>query len=223
MPRAAHAAPRRARRSDYERTRRRLLDSARSLMAERGPESLTVSAVAHAAELNRTTAYQHFRTRDELVRAVSEEIVAEVVGVLADPRPLPERIDSLVTYTLERPEIARLALHLLLSESPFPRAAWNRAVSEVRKIAESAGGREGVDPEMLLHVLMASGILWPLHARSEFEDAASARRATERLARELKRLLLFGLLRPEAWPELVASLETDAPASGRRKNKRRDP
>ena len=223
MPRAAHSAPRRARRSDYERTRRRLLDAARSLMAERGPESLTVSAVAHAAELNRTTAYQHFRTRDELVRAVSEEIVAEVVGVLADPRPLPERIDSLVTYTLERPEIARLALHLLLSESPFPRAAWNRAVSEVRKIAEGAGGREGVDPEMLLHVLMASGILWPLHARSEFEDAASARRATERLARELKRLLLFGLLRPEAWPELVASLETDAPASGRRKNKRRDP
>jgi hypothetical protein len=76
---------------------------------------------------------------------------------------------------------------------------------------------------MLLHVLMASGILWPLHARSEFEDAASARRATERLARELKRLLLFGLLRPEAWPELVASLEEDAPASGRRKSKRRDP
>ena len=206
---------------DYERTRRRLLDGARTLMAERGPEGLTVSAVAHAAELNRTTAYQHFRSRDALVRAVTDELIAEIVGVLADPRPLGERIDFLATYFLERPEIARLALHLLLSESPFPRDAWNRAVSEVRRIADGAGGRSGVDPEMLLHVLMASGILWPLHARSEFEDAASARRATRRLARELKRLLLFGLLRPEAWPELVASLEQDAPASGRRR--RREP
>ena len=32
-----------------------------------GPEALTVSSVARAAGLNRTTAYQHFRTRDELV------------------------------------------------------------------------------------------------------------------------------------------------------------
>jgi AcrR family transcriptional regulator len=219
MARAAHPAPRRPRRTDYERTRRRLLDAARSLMAERGPESLTVTAVARAAELNRTTAYQHFHTRDELVRAVSDELVADVVQVLTDPRPLAERIDFLANYFVERPEIARLALHLLLSESPFPRAAWDRAVSEVRKIAEGAGGRHGVDPEMLLHVLMASGILWPLHARSEYEDAASARRATRRLARELKRLLLYGLLRPEAWPELVASLEEDAPA----RRKRRDP
>ena len=81
------------RRSDHERTRRRILDAARRLMADRGPDGLTVSAVARAAELNRTTAYQHFRTRDELVRAVSDELVAEVVRLLSDPRPLPVRID----------------------------------------------------------------------------------------------------------------------------------
>ena len=88
MPRAAHLAPRRARRMDYERTRRRLLDGARTLMAERGPEGLTVSAVAHAAELNRTTAYQHFRTRDALVRAVTDELIAEIVGRARRP-PAP--------------------------------------------------------------------------------------------------------------------------------------
>jgi hypothetical protein len=107
----------------------------------------------------------------------------------------------------------------MLSESPFPREAWERATAEVRKIAEGPGGRDGVDAEMLLHVLMAGAILWPLHARSEFEDADAARRATQRLTRELKRLLLYGLFRPEAWPELVASLEAGAPASAHRKRR----
>ena len=207
MPRPVRPPPRRPRRLDYERTRRRILDAARQLMADRGPESLTVSAVARAAELNRTTAYQHFRTRDELVAAVSDELVSEAVRVLADPRPLPERIDLLAHHFLDHPEFARLALHLVLTESPFPREAWDRAVAEVRRISEDPGGQQGVDPEMLLHVMMSVGILWPLHARSEFPDAAAARRATARLIREVKRLLLYGLFRPEAWPALVASLE----------------
>jgi len=66
--------PRRERRSDFQHTRRRIVEAARRLMGERGPESLTVSAVAHAAAINRTTAYQHFRTRDELVRGVTQHL-----------------------------------------------------------------------------------------------------------------------------------------------------
>jgi hypothetical protein len=60
---------------------------------------------------------------------------------------------------------------------------------------------------MLGHVLMAVAILWPLHARIESEDAAAARAASRRFTRELKRLLLYGLFRPEAWPDLVASVD----------------
>jgi AcrR family transcriptional regulator len=218
---AGQAAPLRERRQDYALARRRLLDAARRLMADRGPDGLTVSAVAHAAELNRTTAYQHFRTRDALVAAVSDELVTEIIRLLSDPRPLPDRIDFLVQYLVEHPEFARFALHLMLTESPFPREAWVRAVAETRQLSAGAGGQDGVDPEMLLHVLLSVGILWPLHARSEFENASAARRATVRLTRELKRLLLYGVFRPAAWPELVASLEPAAPALASRKKRDR--
>ena len=78
MPRALRETPPRARRSDHQLTRRRILDAARRLMGEQGPESLTVSGVARAAQINRTTAYQHFRTRDELVGAVMAEVSREV-------------------------------------------------------------------------------------------------------------------------------------------------
>jgi AcrR family transcriptional regulator len=210
MPRAASPPPRRARRSDFERTRRRIVEAARGLMAERGPESLTVSAVARAAEINRTTAYQHFRTRDELVGAVTTELIGEVGAVVARPGAIIERIDEIAGYFVDHPEIARLALHLLLSESPFPREAWRPVLAELRALAETGGVHRDVDPEMLVHVLMSVAILWPLHARIESENAAAARAATRRFTRELKRLLLYGLLRPEAWPDLVASVEPEA-------------
>jgi len=221
MLRAPSSPPRRARRSDFERTRRRIVDAARRLLAERGPESLTVSAVAHAAEINRTTAYQHFRTRDELVGAVTAELIDEVRARLAEPLPMAERIDYLAGYFVDHPEIARLALHLLQTESPFPREWWTPFLQEMRDLTASAGGRANVDAEMLGHVLMAVAILWPLHARIEYEDDAAARAATQRFTRELKRLLLYGLFRPEAWPDLVASVERQPAPGGRRR--RRDP
>ena len=214
MP-TASPAPARLRRSDFHRTRQKILSAARTLMAERGPESLTVSAVAHAAEINRTTAYQHFRTRDELVRAVTDELIGEVAALLAQARPAADRLDHIAAYFLDHPEIARLALYLLLGDSPFPRVAWEPYLAEMRRYDASGALQPGVDTEMLPQVLMAVAVLWPLYARVEYEDDAAARAATERFARELKRLLLYGLLRPEAFPDIVADVGRP-PAKGTR-------
>lgn len=206
-----HAAPRRARRSDFQRTRESIVEAARRLMAGRGPESLTVSAVAHAAGINRTTAYQHFRTRDELVSAVSDELTQELGAYLATHRPVVEHLDAIAGYFLEHPELARLALYWLLSESPIPRAGMDLFRQETRKAAEEGGSPSDADPEMLGHLLVSVAVLWPLSVRIEFEGVDAQRAATARLARELKRLLLYGVLRPEQWPRLVADV---APRSG---------
>jgi AcrR family transcriptional regulator len=216
MPTAGHAAPRRPRRSDFQRTRERIVEAARRLMGERGPESLTVSAVAHAAGINRTTAYQHFRTRDELVRAVTEELIDEVGAYLSTQRPIVEHIDAVAGYFLERPELARLAIYWLLSESPVPSAGMELFLQETRGIVEEGGAQGDADPEMLGHLMMGVAVLWPLHARIEFEDTDARRVATARLARELKRVLLYGLLRPEHWPSLVREVSrAPAPAAQR--------
>jgi AcrR family transcriptional regulator len=211
---------RRERRSDFQRNRGRIVDAARRLMAERGPEGLTVSAVAHAAGINRTTAYQHFRTRDALVRAVSEELIAEVAAFLEAQRPIVRNIDAIAGYFLEHPELARLALHWLLAEMPTPRAAMELMLHETRNLVAGGGARGDADPEMLGHLMMGVAVLWPLHARIAFEDAEARRTATVRLARELKRVLLYGLLRPEEWPDLASEVAREgepAPLRGRRK------
>src|SRR5262245_39397387 len=139
VARTALPTPPRARRSDFQRTRERIVAAARREIGERGPESLTVSGVAHAAGINRTTAYQHFRTRDELVHAVSEELVAELRAFLASQRPMVEHIDAIAGYFLDHPEVARLALYWLLTDSPAPRAGIELFRQEMRAAVEEEG------------------------------------------------------------------------------------
>jgi AcrR family transcriptional regulator len=219
LPPKGNAAPRRARRADFQRTRERIVEAARREIGERGPESLTVSAVAHAAGINRTTAYQHFRTRDELVRAVSEELRTELRSYLATQQPMFEHIDAITGYFLDHPELARLALYWMLADSPIPRAESDLFRQEMRVAVEEEGSRSDADAEMFGHLMMSVWVLWPLSVRIQFEDDDARRAATARLARELKRLLLYGLLRPEQWPRLVAEASRE-PAPGSRSPRR---
>lgn len=198
--------PDRIRRRDYRSSRERLLRTARELMAERGPAAVTVSEVAHRAALNRTTAYQHFRTRDELVAAVFADLANDVARMLVAPMPIGERIDHMARFFVEHPEVTQLTLHQLISANPLPPDAWEQYLGELRRITSNSKAQPGVDVEMLGYVLMSVGILWPLLARAAHETPVAMERATERLAREVKRLLLFGVLRPEAWPDLAASI-----------------
>jgi AcrR family transcriptional regulator len=193
------------RRRDFEDNRTRLLQAARKLIAERGPEGLAISEVVRRADLNRTTAYKHFRTRDELVAAVMESLASEVGEMLAQPLPFGERIDYMARFFVEHPEIGRLMLHHLLSENPFPRAAWDRFVGQLARLAKSDRSQDGIHPEMFGHILMAIGVMWPLQANALYDDEGLSS-ATDALGRELKRLLLYGVLKPDAWPELVDSV-----------------
>ncbi|HTO52114.1 MAG TPA: helix-turn-helix domain-containing protein [Myxococcota bacterium] len=197
--------PPRRRRSDFDQNRQRLLASARKIVAERGPEALTVSEVAHRAGLNRTTAYQHFRTRDALASAVLEVMGDELQARLQEQRPAPELIDGMIQALTLQPEIARLALHLMLAGDPLPQRAWERAVAHITRSVRGPHAQVGVDGEMLAHVLVGTSLVWSLRARAEYEES-EVPAATARLVRELKRLLLYGLFRPERVPDLVDSL-----------------
>lgn len=65
------------------KTRSALLAAFYRLMAEQGYEALTVGAVAEQADVGRSTFYEHFRTKHDLLRAS----IAGPFAVLADLVP----------------------------------------------------------------------------------------------------------------------------------------
>jgi AcrR family transcriptional regulator len=203
--------PHRRRPRDPPATRAAILAAARAMMAERGPASLTLSDVARRAGVNRGTAYQHFATRDAVIAAVLDGTFRATKAALdAGARDtLDARIDRTVRHLVDHPEVVRLSLFRLLAGVPNPREdLWSEYLDHGRRLVSGPGGRPGADADMLAVILLGATLLWSLRVHTGAERAA----ATGRYLRELKRLLLFGAIRPERRPGLVRSVRSAANA-----------
>jgi AcrR family transcriptional regulator len=83
-----------------------ILEATRRVIAERGPEKFTMSAIAAAAQVSRPTLYRWFPTKDALLEALTvyeEELFdARLQAVIAAQRSPGRRLDAalrcLVTY-----------------------------------------------------------------------------------------------------------------------------
>ena len=187
----------RALRSDAKASHKALIAAARELFAERGPDGLTIVEVAKRAGLNRSTAYQHFRSREELSQCVAEEFANEVRDMLMEPRGLPDQIDFFVHYFEEHPAVARLWMFHLLADQGGPRRGWGTYLESLDTIAKSPRSQPGIDSEMLGVIGLTSTLVWSVMASQRGDDPAAAG-DTNRFAAELKRLFLAGTRLPEA-------------------------
>lgn len=82
-----------------ERRHRAILDAARTLATEHGPDGFTIDRVAGLAGVSRRTVFNHFAGLDQMLIAVSEQILAEVTsdllaGIDRGTAHLPEAPDD---------------------------------------------------------------------------------------------------------------------------------
>ena len=198
----ANATPRRA---DFHDNRERLLEAAREIIAERGPEVLSISEVARRSGLNRTTAHAHFATRADLVAAVKQQFQRRTIEMLSADMPLDEWIEHVVTKLTENPGMHRFAIHDLLDETTAPnREGWHRYTAWIEGIVKDQGRAEGPAPEFMAQFLIAIVYMWPLLARVQYEESELPA-ARKRLASEIKRLLRYGFIDPERAPEMLSA------------------
>ncbi len=190
-------------------TRALILKTAQDLIAERGPESLRISDVAHAAGVNRTTAYQHFRTRDELIAAAMAAFADTISTMIDENRDSPDLIRDMIRYHAEHPEVARLWMFQLLSDgSPPDQSVWERYLTNIRELAESDRAQPGIDADMLAVILLTATMSSLLGLRRYTDETPDRDSVVERFTNEFQRLLLYGVMKPEQWPELAMRIRT---------------
>jgi AcrR family transcriptional regulator len=205
----------RALRSDAKASRKALVAAARELFAERGPDGLTIVEVAKSAGLNRSTAYQHFRSREELTQAVAEDFAMELREMLAEPRDLAEQIEFFVHYFQEHPDIARLWMFHLLTGRSRPREGWGDYIDSLEQLASRPHSLPGIDAEMLGVIGLTSALVWSVMAQQHAGSEETARAETDRFAAELGRLFLTGTRRPEHLPPTATQKRTPEPGDDR--------
>jgi AcrR family transcriptional regulator len=79
-------ARRLTRKEAKEVTRRRLLRAALELLNEKGETDVSASTVSRAAGIAQPSFYEHFRNKDELLRALGDELFAVMRQALGDVR-----------------------------------------------------------------------------------------------------------------------------------------
>lgn len=86
-------------------TRRALLDAARDLIDEAGTAEIPLGEVALAAGVGRTTFYEYFSDRDDVIAALVEEqlprVVSELIASVPEALPVEQRLAELASRTVE--------------------------------------------------------------------------------------------------------------------------
>lgn len=191
---------RKPKRRDPDGTRAAILSAARSILANDGREGLSVSQVAQQAGVNRGTAYQHFKTREELLRATTESVSEQLLeAVFEHPDSLHLPVERMMSFAVENPQLIRAWFFEILSAGRADRDPfWRRYRAGVARFAASEFAVENVDPEALAALMLPAGLLWPLFLPAPGKSKAEREALTDRYSRELFRLMRHRTIRDEA-------------------------
>ncbi len=208
------------RRRNPEATREDIIAAARTVLASDGPDGLSLSKVAHLAGVNRGTAYQHFETREDLIKATvewvsrhlsenilgGEERADEIPG--DDPLAMYDVINNLAQFAVDNPELGRIWLfEMLSSDNPDDDVFFRHFHKSTAAMTQTDVSEEGIDAEVLSVLMLAGYFLWPVWVRSKAKTKKERDAMARRMSREVLRLSLHGTMRPEAFPKLQALLD----------------
>lgn len=128
MP-ATTSAPQRHADPRVERTRAAVIEAAAELLNADGPSALTHASVAAAAQISRTTVYNHWPTRQDLLRATIDSIATVVPAADALTGSLREDLSILCQPMIDNLTDDQRAP---MVASMIERAMHDDAVAEIR-------------------------------------------------------------------------------------------
>jgi AcrR family transcriptional regulator len=195
MTSAAAGAQRRNK--GFEETHQELIETSVRLISENGVEALSVSALARALGVNRTTVYYHFETREALIAAVKAWSSEQLARAFQPTAPQPERIDHITRFVLENPELIKLWIEDFLAPGDirdrYPH--WDALVEGIRRRLAANGAEDGADAEVYCVMLLTSAFIGPRVFRNSIAPGDDTETVVRRFRQEWRRLLLAsGLL-----------------------------
>ncbi|MBN9027262.1 TetR/AcrR family transcriptional regulator [Kaistia sp. MMO-174] len=122
------------RKKQPEQVRRRLLDCAASLAVETGLASLTIQAVADAADVTKGGLFHHFASKEKLIEGVFTDLLdkldAEIDAILAADPVVPGRftrayVDSAIRLMESKAPSPWGALSISMMTDPALRRLWS--------------------------------------------------------------------------------------------------
>lgn len=189
---------------DPDRTRKAILDAAKELIASEGVDAVSVSSVARLANVNRGTAYLHFKDREELMDATISSVVNELSEVIrkssAQIQEWSTSDDSVmeaITKTLGNNTIlVKVVLQeMIMGETAHTDKLWEIWNDGLRSLHDHPDVSRDIDNDVLAVIGVAASFLWPIVTDAENMSKAKRDRSSKRFARAFDRIVLQGILK----------------------------
>lgn len=168
-----------------------LIEVAVGLIADRGIDALSLSALARAAGVNRTTIYYHFTDRDALVAAVKLWSSQQIVAAFRPELPRQARIDYVTRFVLDHPAIMSLWIEDFIApgdiRASYPH--WDALVSGIGASLAAAFPEEAIDAEVYCVILLTSALIGPRVYRHRVAPDLDTETTIARFRREQQRVL----------------------------------
>jgi len=184
--------PRSARRNrGYTGTHLQMIETAVRLISEKGSDALSIAGLAREMDINRTTVYYHFESREALLEEVKHWSSEQLAKGFSLAAPQTERIEYLTRFVLENPELIKLWIEDLVSgqdiRDSYP--LWDRLVGGIRELAGRNPAMAGLDAEVFCINLLVSAIIGPRVFRNGIHPDADIETVVARFRAEWQRVL----------------------------------
>jgi AcrR family transcriptional regulator len=207
-------------------TKEDILAAARQVLASDGPEALSVVKVAKLANVNRGTAYQHFPDRESLLRATIDSVGQGLIkavwppdqamrgkpGIPFDDASLEGTALRIAEFMARNPTFSRVWLfELLSSERPGGDPFSQTWLSVVTAFCSSEDAVPGIDAEAYAVITLIAYLAWPVWKHAETVEENERGAMGTRIAREILRLAMHGVMRPDKFPAVEKWLDQPQP------------
>jgi AcrR family transcriptional regulator len=178
---------------NFEDTHRLLIEKAVELISESGAEAVSVSALARATRINRSTVYYHFDSRDALIAAVRKWSSEELAKGVSPDAARRVGIDHISSFVLRNPEIIKLWIDDYIAPGDIRQRypQWDSLVAQIAEsFAESAPDDDPCDAEVYCVLMLTSAFIAPRVFKNSVHPQESLERIVERFSREQHRMIL---------------------------------
>jgi len=185
------------------KTRKRLVEATIKLVAEIGVDAVSVSEVARRAGVTRPGAYYHFKSREELMEAVADELDDQLLKIVEGSMDVEDVYSFPADIAAEDEDLIRLRILKMLEHG----SVADVLVTQRKKVfrANSRKGRlqHGVDPEMAA-IIASTSLVAAYLAVSEGKTKSQRHKLAKRFGKTYHHMLFYGVLDPknDAWPHV---------------------
>jgi len=188
------------------RTRRRILETASAMMAERGPDGVSMREISARLKITKPVLYYYFKDKDELIKAAFmegtkhfDELNSEINNPsLTLEHKLARIFSNHLEFIKRYPDMPKCALKIMASPSSGVLSAMagelkHRNRTALRKILEDAADIEGISRSAIADILhMVSAVIIHFMIEAREQGAASL---DKKLPARLARLICAGARR----------------------------